>query len=234
MITTTFLIPKIFLLLLAPLVHTQSPPITFTRTLFLDNFTTYTSPPSTSISSPPKPPFASAPSPHPNNKESGPPSGFSAPISGVTTATGPQQVRLTSPSPSTAKTPSGMSSTAAKPQEGPCDEFVGIGNTVPGFTRTPGQFHTIAVEIDRTNPSGNWREETLSWWVDGKKTFEVNDERAWTAVTRGKKFIILNLAVGGDFPDNIANEGGRKTPTTETRGGLGAKIEVRYVAVYST
>ena len=118
---------------------------------------------------------------------------------------------------------------------GPCNEYSGISNTAP---LTRGAFHTVAVEIDRTN-GGNWRGEKLTWFVDGRATTtltgsRVNDERAWTAVTRNPKFLILNVAVGGDFPDNVANSGRVRTPTAETRGGEDSSLEVRYVAAFST
>ncbi|KAK0716786.1 concanavalin A-like lectin/glucanase domain-containing protein [Lasiosphaeria miniovina] len=119
---------------------------------------------------------------------------------------------------------------------GPCDEFAGISSTAP-FSR--GDFHTVAVEIDRTNPGGDWRGETLTWYVDGAVTAtvagtRVNDEAAWTAVTRNPKFLILNVAIGGDFPDNVANDAHVHTPTPQTAGGAGASLEVNYVAVFST
>ncbi|KAK3362507.1 concanavalin A-like lectin/glucanase domain-containing protein [Lasiosphaeria hispida] len=118
---------------------------------------------------------------------------------------------------------------------GPCNEFTGVGGSVP-FSR--GDFHTVAVEIDRTN-GGDWRGERLSWFVDGRLTSSVDgtrvhDEGAWTAVTRNSKFLILNVAVGGDFPNNVANDGRVWTPTPETRGGPDSAMEVRYVAVFST
>ncbi|KAK0730240.1 concanavalin A-like lectin/glucanase domain-containing protein [Lasiosphaeris hirsuta] len=118
---------------------------------------------------------------------------------------------------------------------GPCNEFNGIGGPVP-FTR--GEFHTVAVEVDRTN-GGDWRGERLLWYIDGRLTSSVdgtrvNDEGAWTAVTRNPKFLILNVAVGGDFPNNVANDGRVLTPTPETKGGPDSAMEVRYIAVFST
>lgn len=80
----------------------------------------------------------------------------------------------------------------------------------------------------------------MTWFIDGVKNFEISGaemggvERVWTAVTRNPKFLILNVAVGGDFPDNVENPSREKTPTSATRGGEGASMEVRYVAVFST
>lgn len=80
----------------------------------------------------------------------------------------------------------------------------------------------------------------MTWFIDGVKNFQISGaemggvERVWTAVTRNPKFLILNVAVGGDFPDNVENPSRAKTPTSATRGGEGASMEVRYVAVFST
>ncbi|KAK0655634.1 concanavalin A-like lectin/glucanase domain-containing protein [Cercophora newfieldiana] len=118
---------------------------------------------------------------------------------------------------------------------GPCDEYNGLKMTAP---LNRGQFYTFAVEIDRTNAVGGWRGESLTWFVDGRVLFRLDggafEEWVWTAVTRRPKFLILNVAVGGDFADNAENPGRVKTPTAETRGGEGAGLEVRYIAVFST
>ncbi len=117
---------------------------------------------------------------------------------------------------------------------GPCDETTGIGATSPGFARD--QWHVVAVEIDRSNPQRDWRAESISWFVDGRQTFvlparRVANEKAWSSLAHERRFILLNVAVGGGFPDAVA---GRATPTANTQGGDGAAMEVDYVAVYST
>ncbi|KAK0753740.1 concanavalin A-like lectin/glucanase domain-containing protein [Schizothecium vesticola] len=119
---------------------------------------------------------------------------------------------------------------------GPCDEYNGKSRTSE-FPR--GEFGTFAVEIDRSDTAAGWRGETVTWFIDGVQNFrisgaEIDVERVWTAVTRNPKFLILNVAVGGDFPDNVENPSRVKTPTSATRGGEGASMEVRYVAVFST
>ena len=130
---------------------------------------------------------------------------------------------------------------------GPCNEFEGLSKSTAveglrdgsGTRRRESLFHVFAVEIDRTNPGGDWKGERLTYLVDGKPMWsltgkEVGDEKAWTAVTRGPKYLILNVAVGGDFPNNVANMMGEKTPTQETVGGPEAGMEVEWVAAYST
>jgi beta-glucanase (GH16 family) len=119
---------------------------------------------------------------------------------------------------------------------GPCDEYNGLKMTSP-IER--GAFYTYAVEIDRTNEGGGWKGERLTWYVGKQMVFRVSGERftdegVWTAITRGKKFLILNVAVGGDFADNAENASKVKTPTAKTAGGYGSGMEVKYVAVWST
>lgn len=116
---------------------------------------------------------------------------------------------------------------------GPCSETNGIGTTAD---MTRGEWHTLAVEIDRTNPGGDFSGETISWFVDGKQTMSlagsrVGDLGAWTALARTSRFLLLNVALGGSFADAVARV---KTPTSQTLGGDGSAMEVGYVAVFST
>ncbi|KAK3948006.1 concanavalin A-like lectin/glucanase domain-containing protein [Pseudoneurospora amorphoporcata] len=121
---------------------------------------------------------------------------------------------------------------------GPCNEFSGLSTSTP-LERDGRTFHVFSAEIDRSNPGGDWREEKLTYLVDGKPMVvltgaEIGDEKAWTAVTRMPKYLILNVAVGGDFPNNVANSMGEKTPNRKTTGGVEAGLEVEWVAAYST
>ncbi|EAA30171.1 glycoside hydrolase family 16 protein [Neurospora crassa] len=123
-----------------------------------------------------------------------------------------------------------------KTAPGPCNEYTGITNKAAH--RWSG-FHRFSVDIDRTNPGGSWKEEQIVWRIDGKAVFtvkgsRVDDEKAWTALTRTPKYILLNVAVGGSFPDVLANPSLERTPNNATVGGEGSAMEVRYVAVFST
>ncbi|KAL5877624.1 hypothetical protein ACKVWC_006776 [Pyricularia oryzae] len=115
---------------------------------------------------------------------------------------------------------------------GPCNEGVGIGRSVP---MSRGEFHTVAVEIDRTG-GRHWSEETLQWSIDGIVTFtlvgaRVGDETAWRSLAHSPRFLLLNVAVGGGFPDAVADT---RTPAMSTIGGVDAALEVDYVAVFGT
>ena len=63
-----------------------------------------------------------------------------------------------------------------------------------------GQWHTLALDIDRTNKGGNWEGENLAWRIDGNRVFSLDGEMTrgsqtalWNAVIRAGKFILLTL-----------------------------------------
>ncbi|KAM7193875.1 Concanavalin A-like lectin/glucanase domain containing protein, partial [Rhypophila sp. PSN 637] len=119
---------------------------------------------------------------------------------------------------------------------GPCNEWNGLGNSSP-FSR--GKFHLASVDIDRTNKGGSWSGEKLVWRIDGQVVYtlvgsSVKNQTAWTEVTRTAKFVLLNVAVGGSFPDMAANPkpGLGSTPNAQTLGGVKSGLEARYVAVF--
>lgn len=64
-------------------------------------------------------------------------------------------------------------------------------------------FHTWAIKVNR-GPS-NWQDETLEWWLDGNKFFQVKgsdigDGELWGRVAHKSFYPILNVAVGSNFP----------------------------------
>lgn len=119
--------------------------------------------------------------------------------------------------------------------DGPCHENTGVGNEGNG-TLTRDAWHTVGVRIDRTNEGGDWKGETITWVVDGVDAFSldgltINNETAWVALTRNKKFVLLDVAVGGDMPNAMAQ---KATPTEDTQGVMEASMEVKWVDVWST
>ena len=112
---------------------------------------------------------------------------------------------------------------------GPCNETVGLGAThaCPG-SACQGNFHTYALEWDRSVSP-----QQLRWYVDGVQFHSVNasqmDAATWDAATNHGHFILLNVAMGGAFPDPVA---GYRTPTASTQSGV--PMVVDYVAVYSS
>ncbi|KYK58771.1 glucan endo-1,3-beta-glucosidase A1-like protein [Drechmeria coniospora] len=114
---------------------------------------------------------------------------------------------------------------------GVCNEFSGIGRAMDGIQR--GLWHTFSWEVDRRP---GLREETMTWFIDGRKhwTLKQSDLRsssAWKALAQNSKMLLLNVAVGGSFPDAVA---GYKTPTSRTVGGDGASMEVAWVYAYTS
>ncbi|MBZ6196194.1 carbohydrate-binding protein [Streptomyces olivaceus] len=84
---------------------------------------------------------------------------------------------------------------------GPCNETTGIGGSraCPGATCQAG-FHTYGVEWDRSTGV-----EEIRFYVDGDNYHTVRanqvDATTWANATNHGYFIILNVAMGGGFPD---------------------------------
>jgi hypothetical protein len=111
---------------------------------------------------------------------------------------------------------------------GPCNETTGLGATraCPN-TACQGNFHTYGFEWDRsTSP------EALRWYVDGTLYHSVTagqmDATTWANATHHGHFILLNVAMGGAFPNAIA---GAATPTSSTVSGVPMLVD--YVAVFN-
>lgn len=111
---------------------------------------------------------------------------------------------------------------------GPCNETDGItGNTTCVGSTCTGNFHTYALVVDRSATV-----ETITWLVDGVSFHSVAssavDAATWSAAVDDSKFIILNVAIGGSFPDKVY---GTTTPLDTTSPGF--PMSVDYVAVYN-
>jgi beta-glucanase (GH16 family) len=114
---------------------------------------------------------------------------------------------------------------------GPCNEFSGLGGSTPclGTTCQAG-FHTYRVEIDRMSTP-----EQIRWYVDGQQYWQVSstdpgmDATTWANAVHHAFFIILDVAMGGGFPDNVPQPY-HYTPTDTTASG--APMLVDYVRVY--
>ncbi|KAF6823214.1 carbohydrate binding family 6 [Colletotrichum plurivorum] len=113
---------------------------------------------------------------------------------------------------------------------GACNEPSGIARTrdCPRFGPCPGNFRTYSIEIDRTRYP-----ETIRWEVDGNLYHILNQAQlpaaVWRQTFQKEHFVLLNMAMGGAFPDAIF---GSKTPIASTLPG--GTFEAQYVAVYST
>ncbi|MFJ4983197.1 glycoside hydrolase family 16 protein [Streptomyces sp. NPDC088732] len=112
---------------------------------------------------------------------------------------------------------------------GPCNETNGLGAThvCPG-SACQGAFHTYTFEWDRSVSP-----ETLRWYVDGVQYHSVNasqmDATTWANATHHGHFLLLNVAMGGAFPNGVAGSG---TPTGATASGVPMLVD--YVAVWNS
>jgi len=112
---------------------------------------------------------------------------------------------------------------------GPCNEHNGIGanRACPGAT-CQSAFHTYRFEWDRSITPNQ-----LRWYVDGQQYHSVSQSQlpadTWNNMTsHAGYFILLNVAMGGAFPDPVA---GRATPNANTVPGR--PMVVDYVAVWA-
>ncbi|KAI6086792.1 glycoside hydrolase family 16 protein [Hypoxylon rubiginosum] len=108
---------------------------------------------------------------------------------------------------------------------GPCNEPLGRGKA----TAMPADgFHTWGVTIDRTND--DWTAQSISWTLDGQTYStltgaDINDAPIWSTLAHSPLYILLNVAVGGDWPG---------APNALTQDGYGSMMEVQWVAIYSS
>ncbi|HEY3753661.1 MAG TPA: glycoside hydrolase family 16 protein [Pseudonocardiaceae bacterium] len=110
---------------------------------------------------------------------------------------------------------------------GPCNETTGIGSGLLACGGCQTAFHTYSVIVDRTNTSA----EQLRFLKDGVVEFTVNENQVdlttWTNAVDHGFFVILDLAIGGAFPNAIC---GCASPSASTSSGAGMTVD--YVAVY--
>jgi beta-glucanase (GH16 family) len=82
---------------------------------------------------------------------------------------------------------------------GICNEYNGIGGTTG---MGDNGWHTWRIVIDRTPAS--WTSETITWYKDGAQFMQVSggrigNQNVWNSLATTPLYIILNVAVGGDF-----------------------------------
>jgi len=112
---------------------------------------------------------------------------------------------------------------------GPCNETTGLTSGLQACGGCQTGYHTYSVIIDRTNTSA----EQIRWYLDGVEYFSVSESQvgtaAWQAAVDHGFFLILDVAMGGGFPNGVC---GCTTPTATTTSG--ATMSVEYVAVYES
>jgi beta-glucanase (GH16 family) len=115
---------------------------------------------------------------------------------------------------------------------GPCNEYNGLGSG--GVPFAMGEWHTIGFEVDRSmcgdGGTGTWEDESLNWYLDGELKFTVNgstvgDKQAWKMLAHKEHFLLLNVAVGGNWPG---------PPNNSTMDGSSVGMEVDYVGIWNS
>jgi len=112
---------------------------------------------------------------------------------------------------------------------GPCNEPNGIGSGLTSCGGCQSGYHTYSMILNRTNAAN----ESITFYLDGNQYFSVSESQVgtatWQAAYDHNLSIILDLAMGGGFPNGVCN---CTTPTSATTSG--GTMSVAYVAAYST
>ena len=112
---------------------------------------------------------------------------------------------------------------------GPCNETTGIGSGLRSCSGCQSGFHTYTMILDRTNTSA----ESITFYLDGASYFTVTEAQigtsTWQAAFDHNLSIILDLAMGGSYPDSAC---GCTAPGGSTASG--GTMQVDYVQAYTT
>jgi Ricin-type beta-trefoil lectin domain/Glycosyl hydrolases family 16 len=112
---------------------------------------------------------------------------------------------------------------------GPCNEPDGIGSGLQACSGCQSGYHTYTMILNRTNTA----DESITFYLDGNQYFSVSESQVgtstWQAAFDHNLSIILDLAMGGGYPDGVC---GCTAPTSSTASG--GTMSVAYVAAYTT
>jgi hypothetical protein len=112
---------------------------------------------------------------------------------------------------------------------GPCDETTGLSSGLVSCSGCQTGYNTYSVIVNRTNTS----DESITWYLNGNSYYSVSESQVgtstWQAAVDHGFFLILDVAIGGAYPNAICD---CTSPTSATSSG--AAMSVGYVAVYTT
>jgi ricin-type beta-trefoil lectin protein len=112
---------------------------------------------------------------------------------------------------------------------GPCNEPNGIGSGLVSCGGCQSGYHTYSMILNRTNTA----DESVTFYLDGNQYYSVSESQVgtstWQAAFDHNLSIILDLAMGGGYPNGVCN---CTTPTSSTASG--GTMSVDYVAAYET
>jgi len=110
---------------------------------------------------------------------------------------------------------------------GPCHEHTGLSSHLVPCGQCQAGFHTDSVIVDLRDPSDG----QIRWYLDGREFFSVRETEVgaavWDEAVDHGFWIILDLAIGGSYPDQACH---CLTPNATTSSG--GTMRVRDVAVY--
>jgi hypothetical protein len=112
---------------------------------------------------------------------------------------------------------------------GPCNETNGLGSGLTACSGCQTGYNTYSAIINRTDTSN----ESITFYLNGNAYYTVTESQvgtsAWQAAVDHGFFLILDVAMGGAFPNGVC---GCTSPSSSTSSG--ASMSVGYVAVYQT
>jgi len=112
---------------------------------------------------------------------------------------------------------------------GPCNETTGLSSGLQACSGCQTSYNTYSVIVNRTNTS----DESITWYLNGTAYYTVTESQVgtatWEAAVDHGFFLILDLAMGGAYPNAVC---GCTSPTSSTSSG--ASMSVGYVAVYES
>lgn len=111
---------------------------------------------------------------------------------------------------------------------GPCQEFAGRGSGLRPCRGCQAGFHVYSVIVNRIRAG----RESITWYLDSRPYFTVTERQVgaapWKKAVDHGFFLIVDLAIGGSFPDAIC---ACATPTSATSPGSAMSVDA--VAVYT-
>ena len=112
---------------------------------------------------------------------------------------------------------------------GPCNETTGLGSGLVACSGCQTSYNTYSVIVNRTDTS----DESITYELNGAAFETVTESEVgatdWAAAVDHGFFLILDVAMGGAFPNAVC---GCTSPSSGTSSG--AAMSVGYVAVYDT
>jgi beta-glucanase (GH16 family) len=110
---------------------------------------------------------------------------------------------------------------------GPCHEKSGLGSGLRTCAGCGQGFHTYSVIIDRRDAG----HEQIRWYLDGHQFYSLSEDQigqaAWTAGVDSGKSILLNVSIGGAFPDAQC-----RCTTPDAQTSSQGTMTIQYVKVF--